>query len=280
MNPSVPEVSVVITTRNEEANIRRCLESVRNQQKVYGKAEVIVVDNNSADNTKEIATLFTDKIYNCGPERSAQRNLGIAKASGRYILYLDADMILSENLIAEALEKCAKGEFIALYIPERIIGKGFWSKVRDFERSFYNATSIDAVRFVNRDAALGIRCFDEDLTGPEDWDFNRRIEAIGKTGITENVIYHNEGRFDLVRYLKKKAYYAGSFDTYVRKWGRDDPIVRKQLGAYYRFVGVFTENGKWKRLFCHPMLALAMYALRISVGLFSLKSILSRSVSR
>lgn len=69
------KVSVVLTTRNEEANIRNCLESVRRQ--TYPDIEIIVVDNNSDDQTKSIALEYTDKVYNLGPERSTQRNFGV-----------------------------------------------------------------------------------------------------------------------------------------------------------------------------------------------------------
>jgi len=40
--------------------------------------EIIVVDNNSTDNTVKIAKRFTDKVYNKGPERSTQRNYGVS----------------------------------------------------------------------------------------------------------------------------------------------------------------------------------------------------------
>ncbi len=124
--------------------------------------------------------IYFDPIYyNFGPERSAQRNFGARQANGKYILYLDADMRLSENVISECVEKCENNEnLVALYIPEKIIGNGFWVRIRDFERSFYNATVIDCVRFVRRDKFLEIDGFDEDLAGPEDWDFDRRIRDV------------------------------------------------------------------------------------------------------
>src|SRR3989338_6850974 len=142
------DVSVIITTKNTQAYIGDCLESIKKQDYPLGTTEAIVVDNNSTDRTAFIAKQYTDKVYNFGPERSAQRNFGVKQASGKYILYLDADMILSESIISEAVQKCEKESCSALYIPERIIGEGFWIKVRDFERGFYTATCIDAVRFV------------------------------------------------------------------------------------------------------------------------------------
>ena len=73
-------LSVIITTKNEEKNIANCLKSIKAQNYPHDKIEIIVVDNNSKDRTKEIAARFTDKVYNFGPERSAQRNYGIFNA--------------------------------------------------------------------------------------------------------------------------------------------------------------------------------------------------------
>lgn len=260
-------VSVIVTTKNEESNIRNCLESLQKQTYPLNKLEIIVVDNYSTDGTLTIANRFTHKVYNKGPERSSQRNFGVLQATGKYILYLDADMALSKTVISECVEKSEKEGYIALYIPEKITGKGFWIKVRDFERSFYNATVIDCVRFVRRDIFLEISGFDEALTGPEDWDFDRRINAIGITGIVAAPIYHNEGNLDVRKYTGKKAYYAKSFKKYREKWGNEDPIIKKQLGFWYRYFGVFWENGKWMKLLSNPVLAGGMYFLRIVVGL-------------
>ena len=261
-----PLVSVVITTKNSASAIGECLKSITSQSYPKEKIEIIVVDNYSSDETVSIAQRFTDKIFFKGSERSAQRNFGVQKAQGKYILYLDSDMSLSSSVISECVVKCENEGFIALYIPERIMGEGFWIKVRDFERSFYNATVIDCVRFVRRDKFLEIGGFDETLTGPEDWDFERRISQPGKTRIIGASLYHNEGKFSLKRYLRKKTYYIKTLDRYINKWGKDDKIIRKQLGFWYRYFGVFVESGKWKKMLRHPLLALNMYLLRCLVG--------------
>lgn len=266
MESNNPIVSIIITTKNEERNIENCLKSILQQTYLSDNIEIIVVDNNSTDKTKEIARKYTDKVYNKSPERSAQRNFGVQKAEGKYILYLDADMTLSPNIIAECVEKFGNSELIALYIPEVVTGDNFWSKVRQFERSFYNATVIDCVRFIKMKDLLAVRGFDESMSGPEDWDFDKKIRNRGKVDIIKSVIYHNEGKFKLIPYLRKKGYYIQSFDKYIDKWGRNDPDIKKQVGFYYRFFGVFFENGKWKKLVKHPILTLGMYFLRGLVG--------------
>jgi GT2 family glycosyltransferase len=170
-------------------------------------------------------------------------------------------------LIEECVKKCERNCEDALYVPEKIVGKGFWIKVRDFERSFYTGTVIDAVRFVRRDLFLQIGGFDETLVGPEDWDFDRKIRKISQVGIVSVPLYHNEGRFNMKEYLKKKAYYTDGIHKYIRKWGSNDLETAKQVGIKYRLIGVFIEKGRWKKLIGHPIYLIAMYCLRLRVAL-------------
>lgn len=276
-----PLVSVVITTKNEEENIANCLRSIYNQS--YPNIEIIVVDNFSTDETLAIVHSFKIsfpsktkgrsgenlklKIYDHGPERSAQRNFGASKSSGKYYLYLDADMILSPCVIKECVNKFENNNLVGLYIPEIIQGNSFWNKVRRFERGFYNKTVIDCVRCVPLIVFKKIKGFDENMSGPEDWDFDKKVRQLGQATIIKSPIYHNESGFNLKKYLQKKSYYGLSFNRYIEKWGKNDSDVKKQFSPFYRFIGVFIENGKWKELIKHPVLTLSMYYLRFLVGL-------------
>ncbi len=301
-------VSVIITTKNEGNNIENCLKSIISQ--TYKDIEIIVVDNISTDKTKEIAKKYTGLVYDKGPERSAQRNFGVSVSSGEYILYLDADMILAPFVVESCINEITTGDkVIGLYIKEVILGKSLWSKVRRFERSFYCGTPIDVVRFVQKEAFLKVKGFDESLSGPEDWDFNRKMSKVGKLKLIENQvdldssvktcsfsleierlllsngivrediydkynnsIFHNESSFNLLKYLKKKSYYMKDFDKYIQKWGSNDPLIKKQFGISYRYFGVFIENGKWKKLALHPILTFKMFILRFMVGITFLKT--------
>ena len=82
---SNPLVSVIIPTRNSEGTIEICLKSINNQ--TYRNVEVIVVDNNSQDRTKEIAQKYVDRVYNKAPERPTQRNFGSEKGGDEYLFY-------------------------------------------------------------------------------------------------------------------------------------------------------------------------------------------------
>ncbi|MBO7435196.1 glycosyltransferase [bacterium] len=260
-----PLISVVITTKNEERNLPDCLAALGSQTIPRDSFEVIVVDNASTDRTREIALAGADLFLEKGPERSAQRNFGIESAHAPVVVYLDADMRLSENVLAECLEAFKDPSVVGLYIPEEVVGSGYWIKVRNFERSFYDATPIDGIRGVRKELFLKLGGFDLSLCGPEDWDLNIRMKELGELKLIASGLKHDEGAFQWGRYLKKKKYYSTSFAAYKEKWpGNED--VKKQFSFWYRYFGVFLENGKWKKLFSHPILAVGMYVLRGAVG--------------
>jgi glycosyltransferase involved in cell wall biosynthesis len=270
-----PTVSIIINTKNEERHIKRCLNSIFNQNYPHDLIEVIVVDNNSSDKTKEIAENFAKepaslnlKIFNWGPERSAQKNFGVKNSTGEFLLFLDADMALSENVIQKCFEKMGENQrIVGLYIREDVTGKRFWSRARMFERGFYDCTCIDAVRFVKKSAFNDTYGFDEKLYACEDWDFNKRIKELGDLDQINFPIYHNEEDFTVKNYLQKKGYYILNMNMYIKKWGKHDKDVKKQFGLYYRYFWVFVEKEKWKRVVLHPFLFFGMYFLKIMVGI-------------
>jgi len=94
-------LSVVIITYNEEANIARTLKSVQPLVS-EGKGEIIVVDSGSTDRTVEIAKSFGAKVFvEEWKGYAAQKNSAIEKATGEWILSLDADEAIDEDLAAE-----------------------------------------------------------------------------------------------------------------------------------------------------------------------------------
>lgn len=290
----VPLTSVVVTTKNEEKHIGACLSSIANQTYPRGRIEIIVVDNQSSDRTKEIADSFTSLVFDKGPERNAQRNHGMLDiAKGKYLMWIDADMILSPNLMGECVRYMENSEDVALFIPEIVLGRDFWSKVRRFERSFYDNTVIDGSRFIRREAFVKSGGFSREwMHGPDDWDLDKKLKKYGRIGYLSHaapsnewgseaehirkrgvkpenhgaVIYHDESDFRVKRYLRKKQHYITDFQKYITRWGANDPDLKKQLGLWYRYFGVFIENGKWRRLIAHPVLYFGALALRGMVG--------------
>ena len=257
------KLSVVIPTKNEEANIGACLDAFA---AFRSEIELIVVDNSSPDKTRDIAAAKGAKVLVQGPERCAQRNRGWREASGDFVMFVDADMIVPEETITEIVESSNRRVADCLYVREVRSGAGLRLKARNFERSFYDGTCIDGLRVIRRDWLEKVGGYDENLVACEDWDLDRRLLAAGATAaITKGHLVHNEAKQDLGKFLKKKAYYSTSVAAYRAKW-QEDEVIRKQFGLAYQFLGVFVEHGKWRRLLRHPVLAAVMYAERVLVG--------------
>jgi glycosyltransferase involved in cell wall biosynthesis len=94
-------LSVLIITYNEEANLARTLESVMPLVR-DGKGEIIVVDSGSTDRTVEIAKSFGAKVFvEEWKGYAAQKNSALEKAAGEWILSLDADETVDDQLANE-----------------------------------------------------------------------------------------------------------------------------------------------------------------------------------
>lgn len=180
-------------------------------------------------------------------------------------MIVDSDMYLSKNVIKECVSALKK-DIVGIYIPEKILGDSFGAKVRNFERGFYNSTCIDAIRFLRKRDYIRVGGFDEDLNVAEDWDFDRRLRALGKTKEIQAHLFHDESGLDVRAYVAKKQRYFDGLEIYKKKWNNDSE-VKKQIGFFYRMIWVFVEKNKWRRLFKHPVLSIAMLLLRTMIGL-------------
>lgn len=258
MSATLPLVSVIIPTRNSEKFIGKCLKSIKNQ--TYKNLEMVVVDNNSKDKTKEIARKYTDKVFNKGPERSAQRNFGVRKSSGEYVLIIDSDMQLSEKVIESCVAKIQSDSKIkGIVIPEESFGKGFWAECKKLERSFYVGVDwMEAARFFERKTYLELGGYNLNMISGEDWDFSQRVEKTGKIDRIEEFIFHNEGRISLFNTIKKKIYYAGEFRNYTSN-NAESSKKNKQTSLYLRYKLFFSNP---KKLFSNPILGIGMLFMK------------------
>lgn len=255
MQSQLPLVSVIVTTKNEERNIKRFLESVKNQ--TYKNLEVIVVDNNSQDKTKEIAWKYTNHVFNYGPERSSQRNFGVSKSRGKYLLILDADMELGSSVVEDCLRTAKQGNYKLLVIPEKTVGRGFIAKIRNFEREMYMGDlSVEVARFFDKKVFEEYGGYDLNLTGPEDYDLPYRISKKYKIGRASEYILHHEADLTLPKLLAKKYYYAFRGAKYARK---HPELVKTQGNLLFRKA--YFRN--WKQFLRHPFLGISFLAIRI-----------------
>jgi glycosyltransferase involved in cell wall biosynthesis len=99
MSQSSLELSIAICTRNRAALLRRTLAALLAQARPSAQLEVLVVDNNSTDQTADVVSAFADVRYVCEPQLGIAnaRNRALHEASGTWLIYLDDDALPCEN---------------------------------------------------------------------------------------------------------------------------------------------------------------------------------------
>jgi chlorobactene glucosyltransferase len=135
--PGGPLISVIVPARNEEKNIRRCVEAILNQD--YPNFQILVLDDRSTDSTPAILTELSARdsrlVILAGRELPAgwagkphALHQAAASATGEWLLFLDADTFLHPNALSAALAAAQKSE-AGLYtvMTEQILGS-FWEK--------------------------------------------------------------------------------------------------------------------------------------------------------
>lgn len=158
-------LSVAIITLNEEANIRRTLESVK------WADEIVVLDSGSTDQTVAVCREYTDKVFHqdwLGFSR--QKNAAIDKASGTWILSLDADEPIEPELADEIRKIIASQNACDGYrIPRKTYFLGKWirfggwypdynirlfkkNRARFIERAVHESVKVDGIIGVTRHA--------------------------------------------------------------------------------------------------------------------------------
>jgi len=260
-----PLVSIIIPTYNSEKTLENCLKSIKRQ--TYKNIEVIIVDNFSNDKTYNISKKFKANFFRLHSERTKAKNFGASKSKGHYVCFIDSEMILTKKVIEECINAIETSNNVGgVVIPERTIGNTFWSKVRDFERSFYANTAIESARFFKTKLFKKVGGFDEDIVLYEEATLPQKIKRVGyiTTARIRSPILNSEYDFSLIKWLKKKFYYGKSALKYKKNYREQ---ANKQMSLVYR-SGLFFKN---KRFYSKPLLALGVVILKLleyfSVGL-------------
>lgn len=255
-------VSVIIPAFNESKVLPVLLKSLRNQ--TYKNIEIIVIDDSSTDKTVELARKFTNLVFTRPhQERSKQRNFGVKKSKGDYLLFLDADMELTSSVIMDCITLARTENVGGIIIPEISVGVGYWAKVKAEERSWYlGDDSIEAERFFKRTIFEKAGGYDEKITGPEDWDLPRRTRKLAPKGRVNSFIIHHEGKQSFWKMVKKKYYYGLCLSNYLKK--NNSKIVSSQQ-IYFLRPGVL------KNIFCfwkNPTIIFGVWILFVSQSIF------------
>jgi glycosyltransferase involved in cell wall biosynthesis len=139
-----PVLSVVVPTFNEEAGIERCLQSLADQTIPRSEYEIIVVDGDSKDRTRELAQRYADRVFvQTSPKVGGARNDGALAATGTYLATTDADCVLPRDWLERVRDDLSKDGVVMVY-----------GTVRPIENTFRNRLSLG---LANRGSALSYR---------------------------------------------------------------------------------------------------------------------------
>jgi len=249
----MPTLSIIIITKNAEAHIDNCLNSVKFAN------EIIIVDSGSTDNTVKLCKKYTDKIFIRRDWQGfgVQKNRALEKAQSEWILSIDADEEITPDLRHEIESAIAQNQYTAFRIPRLSQFCGRWMK--------HSWSSDYVLRLFKRECAK----FSNDLV-------HEKLEVLqGDIATLKNSILHNsfsslEEVLDKtntystagakMRFEKgqsatlKKAIFHGLW-TFLRSYffkkgfldGREGFIlaVSNAEGAYYRYLKLMylNENG-------------------------------------
>lgn len=269
MNANSSLVSIILPTYNCARFLSDSLGSVLSQ--TYDRYEIIVVDDGSTDNTKEVLNAFLQKIkyIDLGQNRGlpAARNIGIQSAQGTYIAFLDADDLwLPEKLQTDVEYFTQHPDVSMVYsrhmnIDEQGVVLDGGTKrrlpsgnifIRLFsEQNFIVPSSVVVRKEVFATAGL----FDEQLFNCQDWDMWLRIAFYFKVaGINKPLVQyrHNphslsKNRNNVLKYQKlviDKTYNA--FKDMMCKMS--ERRYKKRLASHYAKIGRYYLRTGNKRL--------------------------------
>jgi len=204
-----PFISVVITTKNEEKYIEKCLSAIKHQ--TYRNIEIILVDSCSTDKTVKIARKFTKKIFIKKTSIAEGQNLGARNAKGDILIIGKSDVILQPDCIEKIVHNFDKN-IVAVVCRFKAIERNWKSKILEnlFDIAFllsfllkYPQPSGENILAVKRIVFEKIGGYDERLTSCEDNEIFKRLKRFGNIEYDRsNIVFSSFRRFEKQGYLK------------------------------------------------------------------------------
>ncbi|MHB9155123.1 MAG: glycosyltransferase family 2 protein [Endomicrobiales bacterium] len=278
----MPKVSVIIPAYNNGAYLPESIESVLRQ--TCRDLEILVVDDGSTDNTREVAQRYALKdpgrvryVYQQNRGPGAARNRGIAEARGEYLAFLDADdRWLSTKLEKQAAILDSRPDTGLVYTDllffdnrHWIVGHASERKYRlprgditlfFFFRYFMVTSSVMVRAAVTRAAGL----FREDIFVGEDYDYWLRVSALTKAEVIREELLAKRYRPDSLSNLDGMLNSKNDlliFTEFLKKnpafFRRNRRVLSRVLGKRSFTLGYFALRSGYKA-FSIPFLLMAM----------------------
>lgn len=258
-------MTVIVCTLNAWSLIKNLVKSLKNQK--YERWRLLVNDDKRSTDAIEdnLKKGYSDIDYEVIYEN---KSLGQARQAAskhvetRYLLHLDADFVLQESVLGECVFLCEKKGADGVIIPEKVIGEGFWTRCRAFEKELYIGDDMmESPRFFKTESYREIGGHDASLAMSEDKDIDIRFRKAGmKVSRCKSVIWHNERKITLKNTFRRKFFWAQSVTNFTKK---HPSHATKQGMVLLR--PAFIRN--WKKLLLNPILTIGMYILKFTEGI-------------
>ncbi len=251
-----PAVSVIIPAYNAGSQLRDAIESASRQ--TYGDREVIVVDDGSTDQTESLVSFYGDRIrYYKQANRgvAAARNLGIAKAKGKYIAFLDADDLWLPTKLAEQVPLLEADPSLGLVYTDWAIVSDQGEITRSFlrDRPAASGDAFEAIvrcgfiltsgTVVRRACLDAVGSFDESRVVAEDYDLWLRVCYRWKIALVDKPLVVKRSRHTGLSSnsrrtaIEKVALFEKALKTYPDLSRKHRHLMRHQLMQSYWDIG-------------------------------------------
>jgi cellulose synthase/poly-beta-1,6-N-acetylglucosamine synthase-like glycosyltransferase len=230
---NISTISFLISAYNEEKIIRRCIESIDKAASKYrGKTEIILINDGSTDQTKQIASEALRKLkYSSGTLYNIPNSgkgfalaYGLQRTSGDVIFRTDADSVIDENAIGPMMNHFRDpqvGSVSGFVFP--LNGETFWQKVQNVMFVLYifikrGQDLVDSIlaqpgpsTAFRRDALIKIGGWVDNIFG-EDGEITNRIARYGYRGEFEqrSIVYSDEPK-SLIGFMQQRARWSVAF---------------------------------------------------------------------
>lgn len=222
-------MTAVVLARNEEANIERCLESLR------WCNEIIVIDDYSTDKTVKIAESRGAKVFKrkLNNNFAAQRNYGLDKAKGNWVLFIDADELVPDPLSQEIVRRVKENQYDGYLISRREFFLNKMLSCADKPSFNWSFGPIKLLRLARKDV------------GRWQEKVHERWKVEGRIGVLRNPIYHYSFP-DITTALKKINYYSSIEAQKIVEREGEGTFLAVVLYPLGKFLKDFFWQGGWK----------------------------------
>lgn len=215
MARSYPSVSVIVPVYNGQRSVPRLMHSLRRQEYPKDRVQILLVDNNSTDRSREVIGRYPEATpleFTGWQSSYASRNVGVSRATGAVLAFIDADCWADPHWIrcgVRALEEkrldrvAGRVEFVLSDHPNVY---EIFDSVRNFrqpdfvERGWSGAGNLFAWRKVFEEVGQ----WDEHLVSHGDSEFGMRATRLGKTlGYAPDAVIYHRARASLRSLVKK-----------------------------------------------------------------------------